>query len=172
MAALGPGQVAIGDRGRRPLGEPQRRQLLRRCIDIGSPGAPIRRPDETLAVDVRRQTLYADQLAAEFFDGVVVEPKAKLYPAVGNPALGDETPKNFLQDPREIHDAARLLPAFRGRPAPTVRNMANASEPLLSRSNLSQSAVSPSSASSFASPAEAGPSFRGADRDIIGKALV
>ncbi len=73
------------------------------------------RPDETLAVEVRRQALDADQFVAKLFDGVVVKTKAELDPAVGNAALGGEAPENFLQYLGEIHDAARLLPAARGR---------------------------------------------------------
>ena len=105
------GQVAIGDSGGRPLGAPQGRQLLQRCgIDLGPRRAALRRPDEPLAVDIRRQPLDADQLAAKLFDGVVVKPKAELDPAVGDPALGKQAPDNFLQYPRELHDAVRLPP--------------------------------------------------------------
>jgi hypothetical protein len=70
-----------------------------------------RRPNETLAVDICRQPLGADQLVAKLFNCVVIETIGKLYPAIGNRALSNEAPENFFQYPSKIHDYARLLPS-------------------------------------------------------------
>ncbi len=55
-------QVALGCKGGRLLGVPQGRQWLRQCHGCGSDGAPLGRPDEKLALDIRRQPLDDDQL--------------------------------------------------------------------------------------------------------------
>jgi hypothetical protein len=59
-------------------------------------GAGRGRPNQKLAVDIRRQPLDADQLAAEVFECVVIEAENSLYPARGDAALGDEAPEDLF----------------------------------------------------------------------------
>jgi hypothetical protein len=94
-----------------------------------SPVAQTRRPNEALAGDISRQPLNANQLAAKLFDSVVIETVAEPYGAIGNAALGDEAPEDLLQDPGEIHDAARRLSTVFGRVRLIVRQLANAPNP-------------------------------------------
>jgi hypothetical protein len=91
-----------------------------------SPGG---RPDEELAVDIRRHLLDADQLAAERFESIVIETEAELDSAIRDAALRDETPEDLLQHARKIHGDGRSLPACFGRPMPISREMTNATQP-------------------------------------------
>ena len=99
-------------RGRRPLGVPQGRQWLRQRRALGSGHAPLGRPDETLAVDIRRQPLDADQLATEFFETIVIETEAELDTAIGDAALGDEAPDDLLQHLLKVHASAPVAATF------------------------------------------------------------
>ncbi|MGA8479006.1 MAG: hypothetical protein WB696_13700, partial [Chthoniobacterales bacterium] len=72
----------------------------------GSGQASLGRQDETLAVDIGRESLDPDQLATEFFETVIVETKAELNPAIGDAALGDEAPEDLLQHPLKVHASA------------------------------------------------------------------
>ena len=76
--------------------------------------APVGRPDETLAVDIRRQPLNADQLAAEFFESVIIETEAELDTAIGNAALGDEAPDDLFQHLFKVHASAPVRRDLRG----------------------------------------------------------
>jgi len=89
-----------GDRGRRirSLGWPQGWYWLQQRRGLGSGHASLGRPDEHLSVDIRRHLLDDDQLATQFFETVVIETKAELYPAIGDAALGDEAPDDLFQD--------------------------------------------------------------------------
>jgi hypothetical protein len=105
VPALGAWQIAVRGKGGRPLGEPQGRQRPRQR-GVGARRLPLGRPNETLAVDIRRQPLDADQLAAELFERLVIETEAQLDAAIGNAALGDEAPDDFFQDLIKVHASA------------------------------------------------------------------
>jgi hypothetical protein len=85
---------------------------MRQRRTLGSGQASLGRQDETLAVDIGRESLDPDQLATEFFETVVIEAEGELYPAIGDAALGDEAPEDLFQDPRKIHSFAPLAAAF------------------------------------------------------------
>src|SRR6266851_3264116 len=88
---------------------------VRQRHGLGSGHAPIGRPDEHLALDIRRHPLDDDQLATQFFETVVIETKAELNPAMGDAALGDETPEDLLQ-----HRSKFMLPSRSPRPSSLV----------------------------------------------------
>ena len=60
-------------------------------------GAQTRRSPSTSAAS----RLSADQLAAEFFESVVIETEAELDTAIRDAALGDEAPEDFFQRPAQ-----------------------------------------------------------------------
>ena len=105
-------RVALRRRGGRLFSVPQGGQWLRQRRTLGSGRASLGRQDETLAVDIGRESLDPDQLATEFFETVVIEAEGELYPAIGDAALGDEAPKDLFQDPRKIHSFAPLAATF------------------------------------------------------------
>jgi hypothetical protein len=84
---------------------------LRQRRRLGSGHASLGRPDEYLAVDIRRHPLDDDQLATQFFETVVIETKAEPDPAIRDAALGDEAPEDLLQHPLKIHASASPLAA-------------------------------------------------------------
>jgi hypothetical protein len=86
------------------------------------------RPDEELAVDIRRHPLDADQLAAELFESIVIETEAELDAAKRDADLRDETLEDLLQHARKIHGDGCSLPACFGRPRPISREMINATQ--------------------------------------------
>ena len=61
------------------------------------------RQDETLAVDICRDSLDPDQLTTEFFETIVIESEAELNTAIGDAALGDEAPDDLFQDLLKVH---------------------------------------------------------------------
>ncbi len=81
----------------------------------GRASAPIGRPDEQLAVDIRRHPLDGDQLATQFFETVIIETKAELNPAIRDAALGEEAPEDLLQHPLKVHASVPFTVTFVAR---------------------------------------------------------
>src|SRR5208282_3548546 len=73
---------------------------------LGSGQASLGSQDETLAVDIGRDSLDADQLTTEFFETIVIESEAELDTAIGDAALGDEAPDDLFQDLLKVHASA------------------------------------------------------------------
>ena len=91
---------------------PQGRQWLRQRRGLGSGRAPIRCPDDKLALNIGREPFDADQLATEFFETVVIETEVEPDTAIRDAALGDEAPEDLFQDLIKVHASAlrnRLL---------------------------------------------------------------
>jgi hypothetical protein len=53
-----------------------------------------------------------DQLAPDVVEGVVVEAEDSLDPAIGDAALGDETPEDLFQDLLKVHASAPFVAIF------------------------------------------------------------
>ena len=96
LAPLGVRWYGHHGRGSRSLSVPQGRQWLRQRHWLGSGRAPIRRPDQELAVDVGRYAQCTDHFAPDVFEGIVVEVETSFYPAIGDAALGDEAPEDLF----------------------------------------------------------------------------
>jgi hypothetical protein len=79
---------------------------------LGSGQASLGSQDETLAVDICRDSLDPDQLTTEFFETIVIESEAKLDTAMGDAALGHEAPDDLFQDLLEVHASAPVAAAF------------------------------------------------------------
>ena len=88
---------------------------MRQRHGLGSGHAPLGRPDENLAVEIGRHPLDDDQLATEFFETVIIETKAELYPAIGDAALGDEAPEDILQHPLKVQLPSPFTATFVAR---------------------------------------------------------
>ena len=74
------------------------------------------RPKPLIDLVLRREK--GEAIAADVFEGLVVEVEPSFYPAIGNAALGDEAPKDLLQHPLKVH----ALAPVRGRSESACRH--------------------------------------------------
>ena len=70
------------------------------------------RPDEELAVDIRRHPFDADQLTTQFLESVVIETEVEPDTAIGDAALGDQAPEDLFQDLIKVHVSAPFAATF------------------------------------------------------------
>ena len=96
----------------------------------------IGRPDEKVAVDIRRHPLDADQLAPQFFETVIIETETEPDAAIRNAAFRNEAPEDLFQDLIKVHASApvrRALSTLHPRAPIAVAISTPPSLPLLGR---------------------------------------